>query len=450
MAALILALFIFAALLTFRRKISPEKIVTLLILCGLVMRVGYMLYTPFYVRGHDVQTICQYGHMSYIFRLYEFQRLPRTMLGQNYHPPLAHILSAVSVKLYEIVSGSRHIDTLFEAAKLVPCIASSALLIMCGRLFTELNFSAGAKVIAMAVIAFHPTFYLLSSSINNDALMIFFVMAAFLYTVRWYKEQTYKNILLVALFIGAAMSTKFSGALIAFYTGLVFLMMLVKKWRDGKTSALAEQYIAFAAVCFPLGLWHPVRNFLLLRQPFGYVPHIPEDSSLYVGTRSFAARFLSFSFKSLFYTRFCNPFYQYRIWEYTVACSLFGEFTFSEEHRLYAAVLIAANLALISVSLGAMIYFLFHSKNKRFAVLSLFALWFFHVASFVFFNIKYPFGCTMDFRYMVPTVITGAAFLGLLYGELSQRRSALAKTASLALVILVSLFAVYSAAFYVI
>jgi dolichyl-phosphate-mannose--protein O-mannosyl transferase len=186
------------------------------------------------------------------------------------------------------------------------------------RLLEALELPAKARITAMAVVAFHPTFFLLSSSINNDMAMIFFFLTAVLYTVRWYRDPTYKNILLLALAIGRAMSAKFSGALVAVFTAVIFLLALIKKFRAGGGAGLVGQYTAFAAVCLPLSLWHPVRNMLLFGQPLGYVLEIPVKSALYVGDRSFAAGFLSFDVLSLLWGGFCNPWADWRVWEYAV------------------------------------------------------------------------------------------------------------------------------------
>ena len=34
------------------------------------------------------------------------------------------------------------------------------------------------------------------------------------------------------------------------------------------------------------------------------------------------------------------------------------------------------------------------------------------VGLFVYSNVQYPYGCTMDFRYLAPAVLPGAVFLG--------------------------------------
>ncbi len=59
-------------------------------------------------------------------------------------------------------------------------------------------------------------------------------------------------------------------------------------------------------------------------------------------------------------------------------------------------------------------FLFFNGRRLRFAVFSFGFIWIILTVSFILFNIRYPYGCTMDFRYIVPTVTTGAAFLGLM------------------------------------
>ena len=449
MAVLLVTLSAFGAVLAFLRKLTAERLTLLLIAAGFILRFGYMLYTPFYIRGHDVSSYLGYGHLDYVYRIYGGGGLPMTDAGQFYHPPFTHLAEAGVARLYALITGATDLDTIFESARLIPCFASCALLLLCMRLLDAFDFSKQAKAAALAVIAFHPTFILMSSSINNDMLMVFFFMAAFLYTVRWYKAPTYKNILLIALFIGCAMSTKFSGALIAVFTALVFLIALVRQFRAGKSWSLFAQFSAFAIVCFPLGLWYQYRNLALFGQRLGYVAQIPRTSALYVGDIPFAQRFLRFSLSDMLGAVYCNPFADDRLWEYTVKCALFGEYVFSPKHDVMARILIVSSLVLIVLSLAATVWFLFFDKKRnRLAVASLFAVWALSMLSFIYFNIKYPFGCTMDFRYIVPTAVTGAAFLGLLYDRVSAGRYK--KLLSPALITVIAIFCASSAAFYVI
>jgi 4-amino-4-deoxy-L-arabinose transferase-like glycosyltransferase len=447
MAVLLIAVLLAAFVLAVMRKMTAGRLTALLIAAGLILRFGYMLYTPFYIRGHDVSPYGGYGHLDYVYRLFSGDGLAVTFAGQFYHPPLAHAADAAVARLYTLITGIRDPDTIFEASRLIPCFASCALLVVCARLFDALGFSRKARTAALAVIVFHPTFLLLSASINNDMLMVFFFMTAFLYTVRWYRDPSYKNILLIAVFIGCGMSTKFSGALIAVFTAVIFLLVLMQHIREGKGKVLAGRFAAFAAICLPLGLWYQIRNLLLLGQPLGYVAQIPQTSALYIGDIPITERFFSFSLPNMLNTVWCYPFSDDRLWEYTVKCALFGEFVFSPKHDLIARILIVANLVLILLSLIAMVFFLFFDKKRnRFAVLSLFGVWALLMLSFLSFNVKYPFGCTMDFRYIVPTVVAGAAFLGLLWDRLAERRHLVL---SGAILMVLGVFCIASAVFYI-
>ncbi|SHH90923.1 Dolichyl-phosphate-mannose-protein mannosyltransferase [Sporobacter termitidis DSM 10068] len=449
MALLLLALLAAAVYLLATRRLTAGRLTALAIAAGFVLRFGYMLYTPFYIRGHDVLSYGGYGHLDYIYRLFRLEGLPDSYGGQFYHPPLAHIADAAVAKIYALLTGATDLDTIFESSKLVPCFASSALLVMSGRLLDALDFSPRARAVALIVIAFHPTFILLSASINNDMLMVFFFMAAFLYTVRWYKNPCYKNIILLALCIGGAMSTKFSGSLIAVFTALIFILGLARHLREGKSWNIFGQFAVFGVICIPLGLWYQIRNLMLFGQPLGFVARISATSALYVGDRTAAERFLTFSVPNMLQNPYCSPFDDFRLWEYTVRCALFGEFAFSPKHDAAAAVMIIASVVLIILSLAAVVWFLFFDRRKnRLAVLGFTAVWALLMVSFVYFNIKYPFGCTMDFRYIVPTVITGAAFLGLLSDKLAGGRGRKALFGAFCAVLAV--FCVSSAVFYVI
>lgn len=419
-----------------------------LVAAGMVLRIGYMLYTPYNVREHDVGDLTQAGHLSYIYTILTQFRLPQSNVGQFYHPPLSHALEALAVKIYSLLAPGAGLDEWFQAAKIVPAFASCATLIVCWRLLDALAADRRVKFTAMAVLAFHPTFFVLASSINNDMLMIFFFMASLLYTVKWHRNPTMRNILLLAVLIGCAMSTKFSGALVAVLTAAVFLAMLLHRGR-GQVAVprLIGQFAAFGAVCLPLGLWYPVRNWLLFRQPLGYVLPLSTDSYQYIGYRSLWERFGLFSPTQLFSNPYCSVRSDYQLWVYTIKCSVFGEYGYAWMLRPLALALVLVNTLLILWSLIAMAVLM---CRRGHAGVRLFAgLWAVMIASFLYFNLKYPFACTMDYRYIVPTAVVGAACLGYSYAALrgSLRRGALpaARTEQG----LIAAFCVLSTLFYV-
>ena len=425
-----------------------ETLITVIVVAGIVMRVGYMLYTSFTMRGHDIGPFDDDGHFGYMYHIFSTGTLPQTNTYQFYHPPFAHIVQALVVKVFSWFRPGAETTSLFEAAKLVPCFASCAVLWVCRSLCREVKLSGRATAIALAIIAFQPTFFIYSSSVNNDSLMLLFFMIAVLYTIRWYERPTMKNILLIALAIGLGMMTKLSAAAVALFTAPVFIAVFLKSWREKKAGKVFGQFVAFAGVCAPLGLWYPVRNMLKFGQSFGEVFTLSTTSELYSGDFSFAQRFLSFPADQLFSPLYCQPYGDYNLWVYTLKCSVFGEFKFARPDAL-AALLIAANLIVILLSLAAMVYVMIRCKEtNKFARFGLFWLWLVQMASFIVFNVGFPFGCTMDFRYIVPTAIVGAIYTGIALDHIKNKHKAAANAVFIAGVAAIALFGIASVLFY--
>jgi hypothetical protein len=172
------------------------------------------------------------------------------------------------------------------------------------------------------------------------------------------------------------------------------------------------------------------------------------SSALYIGDVPLSQRFLSFPLDQLFSPLYCCPYEDYNIWLYSLKCSLFGEFSFAGRDT-FTAILIVANVVLILVSLAAMVYVAVRGREAgRFVRLSLLWIWLTQMGSFILFNLKYPMGCTMDFRYIVPTVFTGAAFIGIALDRVIAKPGAWRKALYCAGAAAVAFFCATSVLFY--
>lgn len=447
MAALLGALGLYAAWLAARSRLSTGRMLLLLTAAGAVLRIGYMLYTPYSVRGHDIGTAFSNQNAGYIAQIFLYGRLPQTNYGLFYHPPVAFFLEAAVMRVWSFFTPGKGVEALLDVAKLVPAFMSCALLVVLRRLFEALGMPRRAVLVAVAVLAFQPTFFILSASINNDMTMVFFIGVSLLYTVRWYKKQTFGNILLLAAAIGLAATSKVSGLLVAPLTAVVFLAGWSRARGRGLGRSRMTQFGAFAAVCLPLGLWYMVRNFVLFGQSPGYVLQMAVNGPLYVGNYSFSQRFLSLPLGNLFTQPYCAPYDDYQLLPYVLKNALFGEFTF-DTSKWMAAPLMAAQLLLVAFSLAATVYVLLDRGVPRLTRFLLGGLWVLQIGSFVVFNLRYPFGCTMDFRYIVPTLFSGTAFLGLGTQRLRRRRPVWARRLLPAVTGSVFAFGLFSALFY--
>ncbi len=424
-----------------KSKIPP--IILFMFGMGLVMRLGYVLDIVLPNNQHDVFSVFQYKyprHNSYIMYIYNNWSLPTTDvydagLSQYYHPPLYHFLAALWMKLQTSVGVELY--AAYENIQYFTMFCSAAMMTVAYKLFNEFKLKGFALYTAFALIAFHPTFYIFAGSVNNDPLTNLFLFLAILYTVRWYREQSFKNTLLLAICIGGAMMSKLSGAVIAVGTAYVMLARLFDRETGGfveNLKRLWSRFLAFGVLCFPLGLWWPIRCAVKYGMPLGYVPALSSSSVLYVGDYSIIRRLTGIGSWSLsnVYTNVghttvdgsvvsegAKSFYDYGIAPYIVKSSLFGEYFWktgvSGVQNVLAYVMVFSALALIGVSLYAMVKALIKAKGSeavpvRFMVI----YWVVLLGSYTMFCFTYPHTCTMDFRYIVPSLLIGAVFSGML------------------------------------
>ncbi|MDO4515517.1 MAG: glycosyltransferase family 39 protein [Bacillota bacterium] len=412
-----------------------EIFLWLILVLGILMRVGYMLYTPAYVRGHDLGkcSLDSNGHVAYILHLLQGE-LPPNNSYQFYHPPLFHALSAIAMACYRALSGFSDPGQLLEAAKTVSCAASIVTLFYARNLCRQLRLSDEATLIAVSLAAFLPNHYLLAGRVNNDSLAVMFMTAILYYTLRWYKRQEWGALVKLALCFGLGMMTKISVGVFALVTGCVMILVLYRRLREKNGLPIIRQFVVFGLIAFPLGLWYPIRNLILFQQPFNYVLRISEESEVYCGGYSLWERFgLIKNFEI-----YDHPFEDYNVWSYLLKGSLFGEFSFNMG-KVIPGLLILINLLLILLSLAAMALVLIRHRTAQWTVLICF--WLVLMGSYINFNIQYPFGCTMDFRYVVPTALIGAVFLAKWWEEIPQNRKCLFRKG---VVGLTGLYAIFS------
>ncbi len=409
--ALIYSLAVFAATAFYCKKITHRHVILVILLIGLILRIYYVLCTPYNVRQHDFYDLGDKGHYEYIYKIFTDWELPDNFGNQFYHPPLHHFLAACLLKIFQLMGFD--LVRSYEGLQLLTAFYSFVIMVVACKIFYEIGLKGRALFIAAGIMAVHPTFLILGGSLNNDVLSVMFTCIALLYCIRWYKNPTFKNIIFIAVAIGLGMMTKLSTGTIALIIGPVFLIKWLNQPKFYRQGRFYAQFAVFALICFPLALWHPILNNIRFDQPIGYVPAtgLPDLSE----SHSLLQRFLFLDFKELTSNVYCLPWENYNMPAYTIKCSVFGEFSFSQDFNLIAWLLVLFNIIVIAASLIAMIYVLIKDKNKerRFFNWVMFAVWAVQMVSFIIFNITLPYGCTMDFRYIVPTLLAGAYFLSL-------------------------------------
>ena len=419
---ILIALCVVALALT--KKLTVHRAVLLLFAVGFVLRIFYVLYTPYTVRQHDVWLVTSgKGHMGYIQYIAEHLALPDTnSVWQFTHPPLHHAVAGVLYRLLQ--TAGLEPALIAEKLQFLTCFYSCALMVVCDRLFCRCGLEKVARILADTVIVFHPTFLLLGGCLNNDMLCLLLSVTALLFFAAWWQEHTTAPLLWCGAFLGLAMMAKVSAALLAFPLAAAFVARIFTC--KGNPGRLIKQYLLFGAVSVPLGMWFPLRNLTRFGQSLGYVAALSPraNASQYLADVSPAQRLIGFPLSQL-----TNPFQSWV--EADPGCnvflSLFKTSVFGEQewgHRFFAFVLLLVSVALALVAFVTLLWrstgiFLKPRKNGLDAVwLTLTVV---TLLSFVVFCFAYPFICSQDFRYLAALLPFGALSLGHLYSSCKSR-----------------------------
>ena len=405
-----------------QKKFQKEEALLMFIMCvGIIMRVGYTMYTPWFLRGHDLGDLStdSTGHCAYVLHLFE-GHLPPSNEYQFYHPPFYHFLAACTMHISGLLSGKTDGTELIEAAKLVSCMASIGVLYQVKEMLKENHLSGRAGNVIMLILACMPNYYLMAGRINNDSLVFFFMVLILRYTIKWYRNPDYKNTIILALGFGLGIMTKVSCAVMALFTGIVMLIKFYQAVKGHTWVAMVKKFVVFGGVSGTLGLWYPLRNWVLFHQPINYVAPITIDNPVYCGDHSLAERFsLLYEFNGT-HALYNNYIDDYNLLGFFFRSAVFGEFEFSVTEWV-AHWLFVINGLLALAAFVAMIYCLIKVKSHCKVMFGLAFVWLIQVGSFIGFNMQYPFACTMDYRYIPLTTIIGAVFLSICFRYVRQK-----------------------------
>lgn len=425
--------------LLYSRFYKPElkqKFNTIFIMgLSFLLKFCYVLGIESWNRQHDIgifdteETIG--GHLNYIAYLYKNHSLYQEdyrEIFQFCHPPLHHSICAVWVTVWKDifhVSQGKAVESLM----MLPLFYSMCILISAYYIFRHFRLDGRSLYIPLILIAFHPCFTFLSSLLNNDALMWALVMGAVLATLRWYDSPSLKGIMKISLCVGLGMMTKLSAALVAPPIALVFLTVFIRDFRKSWKKLLG-QFISFGAVCVPLGMWFPVRGFIRWKVPLNYVQELPESLKQNIRGIPFIQRITDFDpvqFKRVFINWLWHDengqamnFNETNPLITILKNSIFSEFISESDFEdtqymlplctvfFWLGVILAATafIAMIATFIADRSM----NRTQKLFIGSFYALL---VGNLYLMSANYPMVCTMNFRYLMPTVITGGLFVGM-------------------------------------
>lgn len=451
--AMILALFLvvlYGLIKYWNKEMNQQLLLRLIVAAGIILRIGYMLYTPSDIRQHDVWTseysimggLYQDGHYGYAKIIFDQWILPTINRYQFYHPPLNPIIQALWMNVWlGVTNVYNSIGVLFNSSymtlstdptvlygsnQILSCWYTCMMLFISEKIFKHLDLKNIAYFIAVGFMALFPPFIYMSAHLNNDILCIFFVFISVLFTIRWWKTKSWLDIIILAFMIGLAMMTKLNGAVVALTTAVVFIYEFIKDILSKKKTKILKiccQFILFLAICVPLGLWFQVYFMNTFGVHFGFVfGDVGSigglNPNLSTADFSWFERFFLPTLQDLFTDVFAHSFDNVNLWSFAVKTSIFGEWVYFEgEGFALVAVMLAHILAAMNFII-TIIYFIRDRNPLRKKTKIIFGLiWLTNIIAFIYFNITMPFGCTMDFRYIIPVTLSIAAFSGIIYED---------------------------------
>lgn len=424
-----------AVILFVKKKLNFANIVFLIFLTGVVLKIGYMLITPYNYRQHD--TLGDVGHEAYACDyLYNF-KLPNTNEYQFYHPPLnafiqglwMHIMKPFLIMFSYDISD---MNVLFETTEILSTMYMVIATYFGIKLIYKLKANSLGKIFGVAFIALFPRLIQFAAQLNNDPLCVMFCFIAVYYSFKWAKDRSYLNAVIIAISSGLAIMAKLLGGLIALVPLSVFIYRVVMafKNKEEKKYHYIIQGFLVAGIAGILGLWFQVYAMIRFNQPFGFVFSNLTDA-LYKGDISFFNRFINiFDFKDFYHTLYGNTFENYNLFNFIIRSAIQGEFHF-QNAEAFTLISETINYFFVICSFVLMVIFMVYTIkdwiNKKtdnlVAIMIALLILISNIGAMIYFNIKMPYGCTMDFRYIVPIVISFAILDGLAISKFKDEKT---------------------------
>lgn len=292
-------------------------------------------------------------------------------------------------------------------------------------------------LIGLSLFVFWPISVVKATDVNNDMLVMAFILWSFCHTLDWYKKPVWESARNVLLIGAVAMCIKSSG-MVAFAIFGVATFLLFYERRLFVKDLASKRYILLGCVCVLLSVSNTVRlyadrnegdgrSLLVFHDIIGH-PQLwyPEDKPSY---------YLSFDYEKYLNVPFYNSFEDSSgrkyFWNALLKTSLFGEWTWQKPQ-------VAISLSILFL---AMTLYLFYEsfylkikpKNMRECIFLSRVIMGLFIAMLMAFRIQFPAGCNQDMRYIYAILPIFTALYAASIQNLWQWRKTYAASFGLAL-----------------
>lgn len=401
----------------YKQKIDYQRVILILIILGCIMRIGYCAYNDVFVRAHDLWNFDDYeaaGKGTYLMGLIKYKRLPDSYDHQYYHQPFSYIASAIGSLIIKPFLDDQSTWMLGSAGKVANCFASCAVLIMTPKLCKELKLPKIATVFSTALVAAFPGFLLISGRIGEDAYSCLFALACILYTLKWEKNHSWKNTILLALFFGFGVNTNLTCFLPIVYT----LFVVIKSMYTQRTriKEILCKGGVFTAIFLSTGFWFYLRNYIMFKMPLTYTYKQEVGGPLYTGDKTIWERFIPFDFGNIAATPYAHAYGDHNLPTYFLKSELFGEFEYGNITEWVPYVLLYINIFITILAFLMIILKVVRRKTEK-GCMSIYFMLLVYLLFTAYSYYTYPFGCSMDARYFLIFTLLKAVFVGIMISD---------------------------------
>ncbi len=417
----LITVFIFILFLKFK-KLNKTSVSAFLLLFFITnIQLIYCEYTPFYVRQHDGRDFVNYefgGHLGYIGWIFYNHKLPSVNPMDYwcfYNPPLFYIISAIFIGIQSHFKVA--IEICLENLQILTLIYVTIFNIFVYKILKKLNIKKSLLYV-LSFVGLTPIMIILSGSIGNGTLAVTLSTIAIYYTIKWFESDSLKDLIKIAFAISLAIMTKIDSALIAILIGIVFLVKVIKNKQEIKKYIL--YFAIFAIIALPIGLWYPIKNLIKYDMPITYVQSVDENHEANTKNYSVLDRLFTLNLpKNLqnVNVTMVGEGQDYNILLTTIKSMIVDEnIDYSQSKVLDIVIHLLFYLAIFItiIFIVNLVYVIANYKKlNNHWILFFFGILILQSISYVIFCFKYPFVFTMNFRYIIPTLISFSVITGV-------------------------------------
>ncbi|HRH93348.1 MAG TPA: hypothetical protein PKV72_02330 [Candidatus Peribacteria bacterium] len=370
---------------------------------GLVLRLMYVIATPFRTRSYDVG-----GHLEYIEYIAKHWSIPLASNGWEFHqPPLYYWLSAV----WAHVSGwvGRVGDVVYNDLQTASLVLSAATLLtslwIARLLFPNKSLHKGGDAMFLALVAVLPGLVMFASRVTNESLYHFLAFLALAFLLAWWKGGRMRDWYLALLFIIIGSLTKISAAGLFPVAFVCFVFWKKLGWRP-KLAHLALSGLMIVT----LFAWYPVKRVMeknlanvvtLGNKNMNGDLAVPRSIGLYVTFNPI--KIAQLPFNDTWSEKYRRKYFS----EFFYKSAFFGEFRFENFYVLGSMLVVLGMLLLPMLALG----FLADMRRRFYAALPVSLTTGVLMAAALAYPTLFAYAPNQDFRFSVLLTVPFAYYI---------------------------------------